>query len=182
MSSLRVEPVADNERAAACRRLFADEQRGSRCFNMLASGEFDAAGLFVAKSNGVCGAMLVKPLGGGLGLAWPPRAESAEIEDALAVAALGWLRGRGVKACQAFADADEMPAFSPLLRHRFRQATQLIHRRRHPPPPPPVESRLSIRLADPDTFARTTLATYAGTLDCPELNAVRDVGEVTVPM
>jgi ribosomal protein S18 acetylase RimI-like enzyme len=173
MSSLQIEPVADGERAEACRWLFADEQRAARCLDMLAFGEFDASGLFVARRTGLCGAMLVQLLGGGLGLAWPPRAGSVEFEDSLALVALMWLRSRGVKACQAFADVDEVPAFAPLLRHGFRHVTQLIHMRREIGPLPPAESRLTFTLADREHFARTLRATYTDSLDCRELNVVR---------
>lgn len=177
MTPLRIEPVSVADRAAACRWLFADAGRAARGLEMLASGEFDAGGLFVARAESVYGAVLVQPVGGGLGLAWPPRAESGEIEDALAVAALGWLRERGVRACQAFADADEVPAFAPLLRHGFRHVTQLVHMRREPAPLPPAEPRLTFTTADRDTFVRTLIATHADTLDCPELNAVRTAAD-----
>ena len=168
-ASIEHATAADFPKAA--RLLFADAARAARCVEMLASGEFDADGLFVARTDRVCGAVLVQPLGGGLGLAWPPGATSHVVEDALLAAALGWLRGRGVTACQAFADADELPAFAPLRRHGFKHVTQLVQMRRDADPLPPSESRLAF--SQEADFARVFFATHAGSLDCPELNAAR---------
>src|SRR5206468_2243572 len=134
-----VSPVSVGELTTACRALFAHlagpdrDQRAARCRDLLASGELDPAGLFVARDgNGaVCGAMLVQALPGALGLAWPPRAEAGPdrvgVEDALVSAACGWLRSRGVKVCQVFATDTDGPA--PLGRHGFRHVTQVIHMR-----------------------------------------------------
>src|SRR5438067_1561439 len=116
-----VSPATAGELTAACRALFghlvgADrDQRVARCRDLLASGELDPAGLFVARDEhgAVRGAMLVQPLPGALGLAWPPRAEAGGdrgvVEDAVVSAACGWLRSRGVKVCQVFAaDPDSL--------------------------------------------------------------------------
>src|SRR5262245_47330602 len=81
---LTVSPATPGEQAAACRVLFGHhagpdrDQRAARCRDLLASGELDPAGLFVARDGhgAVRGAALVQPLPGALGLAWPPRAEA----------------------------------------------------------------------------------------------------------
>jgi GNAT superfamily N-acetyltransferase len=179
MTPVVVGRADEAERAAACRWLYADG-RAARCADLLAAGDLDPAGLFVARSPAVCGAALVESLPGGVGLAWAVRATSAGVEDALAAAACGWLRGRGVAACQAFAAADELPALAPLVRAGFRRVTRLVQMRRDPAPLPPESSRLDVRPVEPrdrDEFARTLLATYTDSLDCPELNVVRSAAD-----
>src|SRR5262245_39124059 len=118
-----VSAASPGELTAACGVLFA--RRAARCRDLLASGELDPAGLVVARDErgAIRGAMLVQPLPGAIGLAWPPRAEPGceRVLDALVSAACGWLRSRGVKVCQVFAaDADDLAA---LERHAFRHVT-----------------------------------------------------------
>jgi len=186
-------PATAGERADACRVLFghlagADrDRRAARCRELLTSGELDPAGLFVARDEhgAVRGAVLVQPLPGALGLAWPPRAdaggERVAVEDALVSAACGWLRARGVKVCQVFAaDADGL---GPLGRHGFRHVTQVIHMRREIDPGRDRDAgprALAVRPAGPppDPFADTLVKTYDGSLDCPELTGTRTAAEI----
>jgi mycothiol synthase len=151
------------------------------------SGEHDSAGLFVArdKAGQVCGAVLAQALPGALGVVWPPCGDSPEAEDALAAAACGWLRGRGVKVCQAFAAANEKPDMAPLARAGFQHITQLVLMRRElsPPPPllyPPARSLTITPEPRPHSpgFRATLLATYEATRDCPELNGGRTPDEL----
>ena len=105
---LTVSPASADVLTAACRVLFAHlagpdrDQRVAHCRDLLACGELDPAGLFVARDEhgAVRGAMLVQSLSGALGLAWPPRAEPGRdrpaAEDAVVTAARAWLRSRGV--------------------------------------------------------------------------------------
>src|SRR3954447_13036879 len=109
MAPVTVSPPTPAELTAACTALFAHRRGAERCRDLVCTGELDPAGLFVAKDDhGVIrGAVLVQTLPGAMGLAWPPRAEPGPdqrtIEDELVSVACGWLRGRGVKVCQAFA-------------------------------------------------------------------------------
>jgi ribosomal protein S18 acetylase RimI-like enzyme len=158
---------------------------------MLLCGEVDPAGLLVARdgAGAVRGAVLVQPLPGALGLAWPPRAEpgreQAAVEDALASAACDWLRSRGVKVCQSFAAPGERADLAPLERNGFRRLTQLIHLRRDINPDRGAFDSRGCPLAfDPVTpageaeFAAALLATHDGSRDCPELTGTRTPAEL----
>jgi ribosomal protein S18 acetylase RimI-like enzyme len=191
---LTISPANHNERTAACRVLFghlADADRAERaacCRDLLASGELDPAGLFVARDErgAIRAAMLVQPLSGALGLAWPPRAEPGAdrtaVEDAVVAAACGWLRSRGVKVCQVFVVDHDGAA--PLERYGFRHVTQVVHMRRgidqdrdRTDGPQSVTIRPAAD-APPEVFADVLLRTYDGSLDCPELTGTRTAAEV----
>ena len=190
MSRVVVTSAKPDDLAAACRVLFGlrftpdRERHAARCQALLTSGEIDPAGLFVARDERgeIGGAILVQPLPGALGVAWPPRAERAGIEDALVAAACDWLRGRGVKVCQAFAAEFERADMAPLLRHGFRRITQVVHLRREIDPEREVAfagGQLDFHSDwTPEEFARTILATHDGSRDCPELNGPRTPGEI----
>jgi len=133
----------------------------------------------------VKGAALVQTIPGALGVAWLPRGESCEIEDALTIAACDWLRQSGVKVCQAFAPFPERSDMASLERNGFRHVTQLVYLRRDvdleagwgdAPEIPvnciPCESKPSSEQLD------VLLATHEATLDCPELNGLRTTEEV----
>lgn len=187
-SPLLVSPATADELNDACRVLFghlAEPERGeraARCRDLLTSGEFDPAGLFVGhdEHRTVRAAMLAQPLPGALGVAWPPRAEPGADPDAVVSAACGWLRARGVKVCQVF--AADAAGLAPLERHGFRHVTQVVHMRRAVDPDRDHPAGLSVTLhpadSPPDVFADTLLRTYDGSLDCPELTGTRSVAEV----
>jgi GNAT superfamily N-acetyltransferase len=194
MPRVAVSPVPPTDRLAACRALFA--HRGgvaagplaARCFDMLASGELDPAGLFAARTadDEIVAAALVQPIPGGLGLAWPVRAASEDVEDALLAAACEWMRSRGTRVCQAFAGEEERPDLAPLLRHGFRRVTQVVHLRREITPADrglwsDTASSLGFvpYTASADAlFADTLVGTYDGSLDVPEMNDLRAGGDV----
>jgi ribosomal protein S18 acetylase RimI-like enzyme len=178
MASLTASLAAAHELLPACRLLFRDGAEHSRD-RLLAARE--PTGLFVARDSGgaLRAAALVQSLPGAMGVAWPPRGDSRVAEDVATRAACEWLRGRGVKVCQAFAPASEAAEMAPLERGGFCHTTQLallqsdLSTACEP-------SRLSFaahRLPS-DEFAATLIATHEGTLDCPELNAPRTAEEV----
>jgi ribosomal protein S18 acetylase RimI-like enzyme len=189
MPRVAIAPVPPAEHRAACRALFAHRTGphaaglAARCHDLLAAGELDPAGLFAARTpNGeIVAAALVQPIPGGLGLAWPVRAASADVEDALMAAASGWLRSRGVRVCQAFAAEDERPDHAPLLRHGFRRVTQVVHLRREVAAADrglwsDTAASLAFEPYHPNAaarFAATLSGTYDGSLDVPEMNDLR---------
>jgi ribosomal protein S18 acetylase RimI-like enzyme len=189
---LDVSPAAPHELTTACRLLAAHrlgpdrDQAALRFRDLLTSGVFDPAGLFVARADGVArGAALVQPLGGALGLAWPPQTERgrdrAAVEDALVAVANGWLRSRGVKVCQAFTAPVDRPDMASLERHGFRLVTQVSHLRREVGPDGPAPgTALGLRpfASDRGAFTSTLLLTYDGSLDCPELTGDRTPDEL----
>lgn len=182
---------------AACRLLASHrpapdrEPAALRYRDLLASGEFDPAGLFVARGEGgeLRGAVLVQSLPGALGLAWSPRAEPGRdrraVEDALVSAACDWLRGRGVKVCQSFAAEADRDGMAPLARHGFRLVTQLAYLRREIDPAgdarPPGNFALTFQRIGPkerEALGEVLLATYEGSLDCPEAAGTRTPDEM----
>jgi ribosomal protein S18 acetylase RimI-like enzyme len=178
MPRLTASLVAAHELLPACRILFRDGAEHSRD-RLLAASE--PTGLFVARDSGgaLRAAALVQALPGALGVAWPTRGDSREAEDAATLAACAWLRGRGVKVCQAFAPASESAEMAPLERRGFRHTTQLaLLRSDLPAAREPPRLSLTAPRALAANFAATLIATNEGTLDCPELNAPRTAAEI----
>ena len=190
-------PATPADLPAACRLLASHrpaadrEPAALRYRDLLTSGEFDPAGLFVARDEGgeLRGAVLVQSLPGALGLAWPPRVEPGRgrqaVEDALVSAACGWLQSRGVNVCQSFAPDADRDAMAPLARHGFRLVTQLAYLRREIDPERDSHSpggfALTFDRIGPngrDAFGETLLATYDGSLDCPEAAGTRTPDEM----
>jgi mycothiol synthase len=196
MPPLSVSLAATHELLPALRLLFArgraadgSSDREAESFrDELLSGDQESLVVFAARDDTgrVRGAVLVQALPGALGVAWPPRAESPEVEDALVAAACDWLRARGVKVCQAFPTPAELPNAAALERNGFRHVTQLVSMRRE------VDAdrdRTAWRADTPVMFApyrrrdlapfgTVLLATYEGSLDCPELTGTRTTDDI----
>lgn len=147
--------------------------------SLIASGDLDPGGIFVARGAGrLLGAMLATVMPGALGLVWPPmtRRNQIETEDALVAVACDWLKSRGVKVCQAFGDG-----MDALARAGFRNLTNLLELRRelHDPPPPIRELTFEpLSDANRDAFFRLLLGSFEGSLDCPEVNGTRTDAEL----
>jgi ribosomal protein S18 acetylase RimI-like enzyme len=162
------------------------DRRIEHCRNAIASGNHDPTGLFVTQdaTGRITGAAMAQAMPGALGVMCAPHGESPQIEDTLTKAACDWLRGRGVKLCQAFATTDEMPDMARLKRAGFRHTTQLIFMRHEVDPHQDRRAPgdwLDGVMYHPDFrshFATTLLATHEKTLDCPELNGVRTAEEI----
>jgi ribosomal protein S18 acetylase RimI-like enzyme len=194
--AVSVSAASPAEWPAAGRVLFAGGDPGAgtaRFLEFIAAGLIDPGGVFVARDRGgVCGAMLVQPFAGALGTAWPPAVPAGPgrelVEDALAAAALGWLWAGGAKVVQALLRPAE-PGGSALLRAGFDRVTELAFLAVDLPPLPP-QSRGEREPNDPAltlepyspanaaAFAGVLMASYDGTLDCPELNGTRSADEV----
>ena len=130
--AVSVSPATPAEWPAAGRMLFAAGEPGAgtaRFLALIAAGEIDPAGVFVARDrDGVFGAMLAQPFAGGQAAAWPPAVPAGpgreRVEDALAAAALGWLRAGGAKVVQALLRPGE-PGVPALERAGFGRMTEL---------------------------------------------------------
>ncbi len=182
--------VADaSDRPAACRALFAHlpdcERRATRMLELLASGEFDPAGLLVARSGGrVVGAALTQRHPGSAAAAWPPGAEPGagrEVVAALARAVADRLRSAGVKQAQTLLSPADRDRAGPLEAVGFRHVTRLAFLCRPVSGAPafdPDRSPLRFAGAADPAFGATLFATYDDTLDCPELNGARTPDEV----
>ena len=125
MARFTVSPAAAHELLPACRLLFPD---GAELRRVLLLHNASTSGVFVARDadGKLHAAALVQTLPGALGVAWAPRGDSREAIDATTAAACDWLRSRGVKVCQAFASAEEVPDMIAVERHGFRHSTQLV--------------------------------------------------------
>jgi mycothiol synthase len=168
-------PAAPHELLPALRLVFPLDGE-------LPADAVDSAGVFVVRdaAGTVRGAAVVQAMTGALALAWPPRAETADLADSLAAAACGWLRARGVKVCQAFATPAETLSLAPLERHGFRRVTDLVSLRGELGADRP-RPRLGFTPESPpfsDPFRATLLGTHEATLDCPELNGDRTPDEL----
>jgi GNAT superfamily N-acetyltransferase len=189
-----VAPAGPDDHAAACRLLASRrpaeerEEVARRFLDLLDTGEFDPAGLFVTRGTGgaVCGAVLAQAMPGALGLLFPPQTAAPEdrlvVTDALLTAAQEWLRGRGVKVCQSFAPTGDRADRPALERTGFARVTTVVHLRRELDPGrvrrgvDPAACPLALdpfTPADLPVFTDTLLATYEGSLDCPELTGTR---------
>lgn len=189
----RIEVAGAGDREAACRRLVAmrlpaDRDRAAERYRELfATGELDPGGLFVARAahGTIRGAMLVQVMPGALGLAWPPTVERGRgrdaIEDALVSGSAAWLRSRGVKVCQAFAREEERESFASLERGGFRSLTKLLELRRNLEDIQTRPSRMQfepIGDANRTAFVAALLASFEGSLDCPEVGGSRTEAEL----
>ncbi|HEY1190752.1 MAG TPA: GNAT family N-acetyltransferase [Gemmata sp.] len=184
MRPLDVSPAKPHELLPACRLLFGAAGAAGSRERLLSVGA--ESGLFVARAGGrLCAAALAQALPGALGVTCPPRGDSPEAGDAVVRAACEWLRARGVKVCQAFADGDEVAHMGPLERAGFLRTTELAFLRRDvtpdAPAPPGPGARLNFSAESApfaDEFLAALLATHDGSLDCPELNATREPREL----
>lgn len=186
------EPARTEDWGAAFRLIFdylPAEEREHRCANalhLLQRGEINPQGLFIVRGpDGLKGALLCLPVPGASALLWPPGASAdrrTEMEDVLLRHACIWLRQRGVKLTQTLLAPEETFLAAPLLRHGFTAVTRLWYMRHDLNLPVAclhIPARLDYRPFDDDALFRQTLSrTYEGTLDCPEINGVRDIEQV----
>jgi ribosomal protein S18 acetylase RimI-like enzyme len=169
-----------------------EEDRLARTLNaqrLIRQGELDPKGVWVVRDQTeLLGALVCLLVPGASGLVWPPQAiahaHRDEIEDQLLRSALSWLRQRGAKLAQSLLSQAERPLSVPLERNGLAHITSLRYLRHQLGFPPELlaeQRRLEYEnytSCDRDTFHRTLLRTYVGTLDCPEVNGVRDLNEV----
>jgi ribosomal protein S18 acetylase RimI-like enzyme len=156
------------------------DYRAGKALELVEAGQLDPRGVFVAPG----GVFVCQPVPGAGGLVWPPVAAGAAVEDRLVEAGCAWLRSQGARLAQCLLAEDEAVLAPSLLRNGFLHVTGLTYLRhdlrldaRHLSLP----SRLALEgydAARPDEFHRALLATYEATLDCPEVNGSRTIGDV----
>jgi ribosomal protein S18 acetylase RimI-like enzyme len=184
-----ISPAAVAEYPDACRALFADlpasvrDPRSARALELLTSGELSASGLLVARDGAqMSGAALYELHPGNAAIAWPPGANDPAVAERLANAVVERLRAAGVKQAQVLLSAAERDRARPLEAAGFRHVTQLAFLARavagQAPPDEPTRLTLTPVAGPEPRFARALLATYEGTLDCPELNGARTGDEI----
>lgn len=168
-----------------------DDERPMRVANalmLLGAGEIDPAGIFTARTpDGLAGVEVCIPLRGSSGLFWLPQMDphwsDEGLQDRLVETALNWVRQRGAKLAQALLHPSDLSHAGALTRCGFRHITDLQYMSHDLTALPPAPSVTGLALdsfsADIEaTFGQTLLRTYDGTLDCPELNGVRDIEDI----
>jgi ribosomal protein S18 acetylase RimI-like enzyme len=161
-----------------------------RALRLVSEGELSAEGVRVVPgADGLLAALVCVALPGASGLVWPPQSASNSgreiVEDVLLHDALRWLRDRGAKLAQTLLLPEEAQVAVPLERNGFRHVTGLLYMR-HLLGLQADEARaddlpLTYRTyTEPDcaAFRDALMRSYEGTLDCPELNGIRDVEEI----
>ena len=193
---LVIRPARESELTAALEIVFrhhapAERQTRTRnAFRLIQQGDLNPAGVLVALDGPrLCGAMVCLGVPGASAMVWPPQAISAvnlvDIEDQLLEYGMQWLRQLGTRLVQALLLPTESDLAKPLLRSGFTHVTNLEYLRHTlrllDERPPSKESRyvfIAYSTCDRDIFNQTLLATYCDTLDCPEVNGVRDIQEI----
>lgn len=183
--SAAVAPAARADWPAACALLARhlppprDLVRADHLLRLLVAGEIDPAGLRVTRrGRRVVGAMVTQLTPGNAASVWPPAGDGG---DALAVDSVGRLRAAMVTHAQCLLDPLESIDPSPLVRAGFRRVTALHFYCRIGMPSPPADDRMRMvpfAEAGADLAVETILATYDGSLDCPELDGVRSADDV----
>ena len=184
---MHIGPATSEEWFAAFELALAhgDSASGTRALNalsLLAAGEIDPEGIFVARTDtGLCGVQVCIPLRGASGLFWLPRTKPFDpnLETDLARRALAWLKARGTKIAQAILNTGEDG--TALLVAGFRHVTQLDYLEHTLHDIKPVPHRLKVvpfSVKIEDHFRATLLQTYEGTSDFPELNNRRTMDEI----
>ena len=155
-----------------------------------AESVIDFSGLWIARRRGkIVGALLTQPLAGRAAAVWPPEVIEgwgrAATARRLLATSLDYLRASGFKIAQALVDEPAPTrASADLERGGLPRVTVLDYLERDTARPidvPPPRPDLSWRAFTPETepeFRRVLQATYAGTLDMPELEGVRSLDDV----
>jgi ribosomal protein S18 acetylase RimI-like enzyme len=162
------------------------------------AGRVDLSGLWIARRGGWAGSrrpvavLLTQELPGRAAAVWVPRTATAwgraDIAAGLVRGVLDGLREAGVAIAQAVLDEGADPGEGDvLIRGGMPRVTTLLYLRRDAsaPPPSPSPSRPSPKLewrgmdeVGEAAFAGALAATYAGSLDMPELEGARSLDEV----
>jgi ribosomal protein S18 acetylase RimI-like enzyme len=167
----------------------ARRDREVNALRLIRQGELDSAGVLVVRGpQGLRGAMVCQLVPGASALIWPPQAvasqDQEEIEDVLLSFAGNWLHGLGAKLAQCLLSPAEQALALPLLRNGFQHVTGLWYLRHQLEmsrqiAPPKVQLAFDpYSRVDQELFHRTLLRTYEETLDCPEVNGLRELHEI----
>jgi ribosomal protein S18 acetylase RimI-like enzyme len=189
--SLKIETARSSdwvEALALAFQHFPAHERDTRVLNaisLIEKGELDGKGIFVAwRQAQLAGVLVCLPTPGAAALVWPPHStgkDRSQVEDALLRHGNRWLQSLGVKLAQTVLARDQVDLATPLLRNEFRHITTLLYlrhglsQRRAPTPILDFETYSTCSL---DVFVATLERTYEDTLDCPEINGVRNMDEI----
>ncbi len=151
------------------------------------TGQVDFEGLLMARHDGeIVGAIWAYAQPGHVATVWPPVARGSQAEavvDALLGHTIKSLARGGARVVQALLPADAGAAGASLRRHNFVHMADLLYMvslSGQFPAAPPESSLRFIAAAATDVARLPKLVerTYERTLDCPQLNGVRDIADV----
>lgn len=153
---------------------------------LLAGGELDRRGVWIARDgDGIAGVQVVELLGGATALFWTPMVRpdcsADDLTRQLVDAALSWSRAHACKIAEALVLPQDVCRAEPICRAGFSAVTEMYSLRHDLADiemPPARLHLVGSAKADRELFEATLLRTYEGTLDCPELNGRRSVGEI----
>lgn len=179
-----VRPATASERPAALRLLLrhlAPQRRGARASGLLgrmAAGEIPAEGLLVYR--GLAGAVLAVPQAGAGGLLFPPAADTAACAAVLVEEACAWLRRQGARFAQAIVGPDQDGQARHLLANGFFRVTAIIKLAHSlgPGAGTPAEGRMACGPYEAAAFHDAFRRSCEGSVDCPELGALRTAEEM----
>ena len=152
-----------------------------------AEGRVSFDGIFMASSkNHLLGSMWCYVLPGRTAAVWPARwaaKVSSMTSIRLARAVDGYLRERNVRLAQSLVEMDCGPDASLLREAGFKHVADLLYMVSDETSSPESLPSHSLKFEPFEDHKSTRLAalierTYAGTLDCPALNGVRDIADV----
>jgi ribosomal protein S18 acetylase RimI-like enzyme len=184
-----IECCAADERADALRLLHGGLSADQQTALPLAldavhpQGEEAFAGLLVAKSSrGLVGVVWVQPAAGRTAVVWPPAMGGAASADLMRAAA-AFLDQRQVALAQILVSADAPQDAETLAAGGFHRLVELayltLEREAFPTASPPRELTFVPAAGEhPERLGRLLVETYNGTLDCPQLNGLRDPSDV----
>ncbi len=198
---LRIVPATGERLSSALQLLFSawpDEARSQRIAEIpqeIEDGEFDPRHLLLAEIDGQpIGAQLTIVRDNDVGIVWPPVVDDARlnqldspasevIEDALLAEAARQLDAAGAWIGQSLLEPNQSHDQAALQRNGFTRLTELrfFERPLNDGTKWSKKSERSLlsykpyrRSRNRTAFVNVLEATYCGTLDCPELNGIRD--------
>jgi ribosomal protein S18 acetylase RimI-like enzyme len=161
-----------------------DPAAADRLLSLLRTSEVDSAGFFAATDEigRVLAAVLAVAQPGAQGQLLPPHATEETVSDRLLAHANDWLESLGAKVVQVNLPEEDRHCGDALVRAGFWRVTRLLHFARETAgrgaSADTVVRLLPYADVDPAVFAETLIASYEGSLDCPELDGVRTAEEV----
>jgi ribosomal protein S18 acetylase RimI-like enzyme len=193
MVSLTVRPAPPDRRQDALALLASagDDARLADTAEVGVAGddgpELPLDGLLIAEAGReLLGAVLYVVQAGGVAFVWPPAVRTGEPLQEIGLRLLNEVTRRidavDCRIAQALIDSDS-PAAVLLEQAGFPRLTELLYLERPLDCPMPAMSDTDLKTVTYDParnqarFADLLEATYAGTLDCPELNGVRTTNE-----
>jgi len=167
-----------------------DERRAPHVERLLAGardGEPDLTGLLIAcQGPALAGAIWARRQPGRVATVWPPVVvdpQSSACAEALTSEAVAWLARSDVRVAQALVPIAGDEQAAPLRRAGFEHLADLLYMvsltAEFPVAPPELALLFEpVAAGDVARLASIVEQTYAGTLDCPRLNGVRDINDV----